>query len=214
MPTSIPAGQQNDIEVISKGIAAAAGSTSKNMFNVWHFRRTSGAAALIKANIEGAFNTAIMLPFLAAVNIRYTQTFTSIRIMNDPLDQAQDFVRAGVGAITGDSMASEDVAFIKLSTGYKGKSYRGNKKIGPMSESDTTTTSDVFVAAAITRLQAIITAFLAGFSETGNTWIPTIYSRMLDEFAVKPAVTAWPCISGALNKRVSSINRRKTPSVY
>lgn len=210
----IPANQQNDIEVVSKGIAASAGSTSKSIFNVWHFRRTIGAAALIKANIEGAFNTAIMVPFLAAVNIRYTQTFTSIRIMNDPMDQAVDFVRAGVGAITGDSMASEDMAFIKLSTGFKGKNFRGNKKIGPMSESDSTTTSDVFNAGAITRLNAILAAFLAGFSETGNTWIPTIYSRTLDELAVKPAVVAYPCISGALNKRVSSMNRRKTPSVY
>ena len=212
---SIPATSIVNAEVIMTGIAAAAGSTSKIIENVYHFRRTTTVNSPDKGVLEAAFQASIGAAVIAALNVRYTQTVTSVRWMNDPLDQAFPYAEAGVGAIAGDSMATDNQAYVLLRTGIKGRSYRGNKKYGPLSEADTTTTSDVLNAAAIARFASIEAALLAGFTDANsNTWILQVYSRVLDKLVVKPAVAAFDIIAVLLNRRVSSLNRRKVKSVY
>jgi hypothetical protein len=211
----IPVTDQRNVEVIIAGIAASAGIAPKNIQNVFHFYRTTNVNPLSKANVAAAFQTAIGVPLIACLNARYTELEVSVRIQNDDTDQATPFAFSVVGGVTGDSMAVENQIYIKLSTGFKGRSFRGNKKIGPLSEADTTTSGDILNAAAIARFATLLTAILTNFTDSdGNTWQPMIYSRLLDEFAVRPAVIAYPVIRGAVNKRVSSINRRKTVSSY
>lgn len=202
-------------EIVMAGSMAAAGSNAVNVQNVYHYRRTTTINPFNRVNLEAKFQSEIALNVLAALNIRLTQVYNTVRILNDPLDQAVATARAVAGSITGDSMASLDMCFVKLSTGIKGKSYRGNKKYGPLSESDSTTTSDVLNAGALTKFGTILTKLLAGFTDAGgNTWVLQVYSRTLDVFAVKPLVAANDVVSGAVNHRVSRIRRRQSKSVY
>ena len=212
---SIPAASIVNAEIIATGIAAAAGGGSKNIDNVYHFRRTTTVNTPDKAVLETAFQSSIAATVLLALNARYTQTLNSVRWINDPLDQAFPFPESGVGAVAGDSMASMCQVYINMRTGIKGRSYRGNKKYGPLSEADTTTTSDILNAAAITRFTAIITALGTPFTDAnGNTWVLQVYSRTLDKLVVKPAVAANDVTALLLNKRISRIKRREIKSVY
>jgi hypothetical protein len=211
----MPAVNLVNAEIIMQGVAAAAGSNAVNIANVFHFRRIATVVNANKAQMEAAFQAAIALPILAALNVRYTQTFTSVRFLNDPMDQAQLFPRAIAGSIAGDSMASLDTAFVLLRTGFKGRSFRGRKFLSPMSEADTTATSDVFNAAAIARLTTAMNAMFGGFTDASpNTWVLQVYSRLLDEFVVKPVVVSYDVNQVALNKRIGRLKRREVKSVY
>lgn len=213
---SIPPTQIMQAEIIMSGIMTAAGSTAIRVDNVFHYSRIANVVTPTKAALETAFQSAIATPLLALLNLRYTQTLTSIRWMNDPTDQALPFAESGVGVITGDSMPSENYAYILLRCGLKGGSYKGNKKIGPLSESDTTTASaDVLNAAAIARFATLQTALLAGITDgTPNTWRLGVWSRMLQEQIVLPSIAIAPVTTVLLNKRVSTMKKRKSASVY
>lgn len=211
----IPANQITVAEVVMNGIAAAAGSTAVNIANVYHFRRTTTVNVPSKSVLETRFQAIIGAPVIALLNARYAQTNTTIRWVNDPLDQALPFTEAGVGAIAGDSMSSLDAVYVLMRTGIKGRSYRGSKHYGPLSEADTTATSDILNAAAIARFATLIAALAAPFTDAnGNTWVLQVYSRTLDAFAVKPIVASFDVSSVLLNKRVGRMKRREAKSVY
>ncbi len=203
-------------EIQMRGIAAAAGGNAINIDNVFHFQRDGVVNPLNKANVESAFDTAIGVPIIAALNVRYTQSFNTVRMLENVTDPIYQFSRSGVGAITADSLPAECNAFMNFRTVYRGKSYRGNKKFGPMSESDTTTTSDVFNAGCLTRLGTIATALLAGFTDAdGNIWTFGVLSRSFSQLIVNPATVEWNrCTSIQVRKNVGEMRKRKTKSVY
>jgi hypothetical protein len=214
---SIPVGSQRTIEVVMNGVAAANGGNAKNIANVYHFFRTTNVNPVSKAHIETAFQGAIGALVIALLNVRYAQTTTTVRIVDDAQDQAVIFPEAGVGAIAGDSMAVEDMAFLLMRTGIRGKSFKGNKKYGPLSETDSTlATADVLNAAAIARFNTLSAALLAGFGDAdGNHWQTMVLSRELSQLILNPTnVIAFPVVQLALNHRISSMRRRKIASVY
>jgi hypothetical protein len=213
----IPSNQVTHVEVIVNSLSAAGGSNSRFWASVFHFRRTNTALAISKTQVDTAFQAAIATPMFAALNITLTQQNNSLRWLNDALDAPQFVTHALVGAITGDRMMTADSAFILLRTGVRGKSYRGSKHLGPMSESDTTTgTDDVFNAAALTRLAAVASAILAGFTDAGgNVWVPSVVSRKLSQLTKNPTtMIANDVVATAVNKRVGTMRHRKVKSVY
>lgn len=213
----IPVNQQRTVEIVMNGVASAQGSNSKNIANVYHFYRTTNVPPVSKTHIETAFQAAIGALVIALLNVRYTQTTTTVRIVDDALDQPVIFPESGVGAIAGDSMPIEDMAYVLLRTGIKGKSFRGNKKYGPLSESDSTlATADVLNAAAIARFATLQAALLAGFTDSdGNVWQSQVLSKILGQYLVNPTnVICYPVVQTALNHRISSMRRRKPKSVY
>lgn len=199
-----------------KGLMAAAGSGSVDTLFLFHFRRSAGTTSPSKANLDAAFQTAISTPIAAALNARWAATVDSVRFIDDALDGYVDFSNAAVGAISGDSMPSDEAAFLLMRTGVRGKSYRGSKHIGPMSESDTTTTGDVFNSGCLTRLATICTAIVTGFTDSdGNTWKTTVVSQKFSQLVTNPTtVIANDVTACAANHRVGSMLRRKVASVY
>lgn len=213
---AIPANQIIHAEVTAQGFAAAGGSNQKNFANVFHFRRTTTVNPVTKAALEAAFQTNIMVPVLAALNNRFTQTFNLIRWADDALDQAVPFVESGVGGVAGEPASTLDAIYVLLRTGIKGRSYRGNKHFGPLSEADCTT-GDVLNAAAITRFAAVVTALGTPFTDSqSNTWVIQVFSRMPpSQLKVNPTVVvANDVVQIALNKRVGRMSRREVKSVY
>jgi len=204
-------------EILMKGLIDASGSNSINTVNVFHFRRTTNVNALSKASVDAAFQTAIATPIIAALNLRWAQTTNEVRFIEDAEDAYNLISHANPGAITGDSMSSVASVFIYCKSALRGRNWQGSKKLGPISESDSTTgSSDILNAGAITRFEAIATAIGAGFTDAnGNVWLPVTVSRNLSQLSKNPTVVAYaPVAVCNLNKRIGRNIRREVASVY
>lgn len=211
---TIPVGQIMNAEIVVKGTMATGGSNTVNVASVYHYRRIANVVNADKAALEAAFQAAVGAKLLLAMNARFTQSFTSVRWINDPMDQALDFAEAGVGAVAGEPQSSLDAAYLLLRTGFKGKSFRGSKHYAPLSEADSTL-GDTLNAAAIVRMTAIATALITPIVDaTPNTWILQVYSRVLSQFVVLPSVVAYDVTQILVNKRIGRMKRREVKSVY
>ena len=164
-------------ELAANGTAAAEGGGVKTFVNVYHFQRTSPSGTLDKAHIEASFNSTITPPTLAALSVDYTQTYNTVRMLDDALDLAITVPRSGVGAITGDRLPDFASACLRLYTATRGRFARGSKHFGPVAESDTL--GDTLVSGALTRYRAIGTYIVTGFTDSdGNVWKSVVVSRL------------------------------------
>jgi len=213
----IPAADVRFIEVATKGIIASGGSTTPVTVNVFHFYRTTNTNPVSKAHIDTAYQAGIVVPLAAALNNRWTQQNNTVRYIDDALDAPVLFSHAVVGGVAGDGMAAMDAVFILQQTGLRGKSYRGGKHFGPLSEADTTgPDEDILNAAAITRFGAVVTAMQAGFTDSdGNIWVAVVLSTKQSVLRTNPTtVVANQVTVTSLNKRVGRLKRREPASVY
>lgn len=213
----IPANQLVNVEIVCNGLIAAGGSGNTPTANIFHFRRTTTANPVNKGNIDAAFQAAIVVPLGAALNVRWLQTRNDVRFINDVNDAYVPFAHAVAGAVAGDSMDSIATAYILLKTGLRGKSYRGSKKLGPLSEADTTTPNeDIFNAAAIARMATLITAMGTPILDAnGNTWVLSVVSTKQSQLRINPTLVIATDVSTiALNKRISRLKKRQRKSVY
>jgi hypothetical protein len=207
----------NYVEIVSQAFAVARGGGVKNFFNIYHFRRTTTSNPLVRANVQTAFQTAVMVPVLAALNVDYTQTNNTLRFFENPTDAPIAVTQAGVGAISGDRLPDFSAVVVQLKTGVRGKVGRGSKHYGPIAESDTT--GDDLVSGSVTRFQAVGAAIVAGFTDSdGNVWIPGLKGapRLLSpaQYVVAPTTTVWTDITSyLLNKSLGTMKRRKIKTV-
>ena len=212
IPNTVPV-----VEIIQSGIVAAKGSSVKNSVIVSHWMRSAGTVAPNSANVESAYQAAIAIPITNALNNRYSQTFNTCRVINDVLYLATQVSRAVAGQVTGDSMPTFNSAFLLLRTAFRGKSFRGAKKLFPLSESDTTgSTADLLNAGALTNFGAIASAIIAGFTDSdGNIWVPIVLSKKLSLLKKNPVtINGATVISVLINKRVGRMRKREVASVY
>lgn len=204
-------------EIQVAGNVASAGSSAKKFLFTFHYRRTSTAVTPTKAALDTIFQSTVVVPLGAALNIRYTQTHNNVRWVDDALDAPTLFPHAVAGGVAGDSMPMGLSAYLLFRTGIRGKSYRGGKHLGPMSEGDTTLlTEDTFNAAALTRLGAVATAALGNLTDsTGNVWVPCVLSRFLSTLTTNPTtVVKNDIVSILINKRPGWMRHRRVASVY
>lgn len=207
----------NYVEIVAQAFAVARPVYTKLFYNVYHFRRTSTANVASKAHIETSFQSSIMTPVLAALNVDYTQTANTIRFFENPLDEPTSFTEAGVGGVAADRLPDMNAAVIQLHSGFRGKAFRGSKHYGPIAESSTT--GDDLNAGAITLFNAVAAAIIAGFTDAdGNVWVPGLKGGMRDgsvaQYETVPTTTVWTDITSAvLNKSLGTMRRRKTRTI-
>lgn len=217
LPVPIPDNQCVVIEVQMHGTVSSAGGDAKNANNIFHFRRTSVVNPITEVAAEAAFNTNVSAALIAALNLRYTQTFNAVRFINDATRPFVDVPRTGPGAITGDSMPLDSSLYVLGRSSFRGKSFKAGKHLFPLSESDTTTaTADIINAAALTRFQTFAAAWLAGFTDANsNVWVPCVLSRLNSQLKVNPTTVATSDLQQfAVNQRVASQKRHLIKSVY
>jgi hypothetical protein len=204
-------------EIIVYGRTSSAGSGVIRTVNTFHYRRNAVVVPADKTALDTAFQAAVVVPMGAALNNRWTQDFNTVRFINDPLDPPTSFSHAVVGGRTGDSMASLNCAYVLMRTAFRGKSYRGFKRFGPLSESDTTAaTEDILNAASIALFATLRTAMIATLVDaTPNSWTLEVVSRLLSNFDVTPCIVESADVNQiVLNKRITRSKRRETASVY
>jgi len=213
----VPDAQKLHAEIIVYGRTTSGGSGIVRTVTTFHYRRQAVAVPLSKTDLDTAFQAAIVVPMAALLNNRWTQDFNTVRMINDPLDPPTNFPHAAVGAIAGDSMPTFACSYVLMRTAFRGKSYRGFKRFGPLSESDTTAlTEDVLNAAAIARYTTLRTAMAALIVDASpNSWSLEVVSRKLSNFDVTPCtVVAADVNEVLLNKRITRSKRREVVSVY
>jgi len=213
----LPANQLLTAEIIMHGTVASAGSQARVFDYVWHFRRIATTLAPDEVAVANAFMVQVGTPVMAAVNVRATMQYLSVRFMEDPTRRSVRTTDTTAGAITGDSMVMDDCAVLYFNSALRGRSYQGFKHLYPMSESDTTTNGDVFNAGCQTRLGAINTAALAGFTDsTPNTWKLCIYSRKLSLPTRLPAalIVTSDVVQAQVKKSIGDMKTRRPKSVY
>lgn len=213
----IAANQIRVAETHILGISAAAGSGARFSNFTFHWRRTTVSNVPAKVPLEAIFQTSIVVPLAAALNVRWLQTGNTVRWIDDAQDPPLAVVRALPGLVAGDSMTSFNAAFLLFRTTLRGKNYRGGKHLFPMSEADTTlATEDIFNAAALARLTTLANAIMAGFTDTnGNIWVPVVLSRKLSPMRTNPTtITTTDITQVSINKRVGRMKHRETRSIY
>lgn len=213
----LPDNQLINLQVIVYGLITSGGSTTKNTVTVFNYRRNNFPTPASKSGFNTAFQAAVVVPMAAALNNRWSQEHNTVRFLNDALDSPTLLTGAAVGAISGDGLASGSAVYLELQTGIRGKSYRGGKWFGPLSEADVTTPDDdILNAAAIGRFNTLKAALLANITDAGgNVWTPSVVSRLKSQLVTNPTtVVANDVETVLLNKRVTSLRQRKVKSVY
>jgi len=202
-------------EISMLAVAAAEGGGVKNFANIYHFQRTSPSGTLNKSHVEAEFNTAITPSILAALGVDYTQTFDTVRMVDDALDPAIAVARTGVGARSGLRLPDFSAVTIRLNTATRGRFARGSKHFGPIAQSDCI--GDTALSpTAIARFQTIATAILTGFTDAdGNVWLPIILSRVPPaQFKVNPVIyQSYQINAAVVNLTIGTMHRRKVPSL-
>jgi len=213
----IPDNQKIHVEVHSQGLITAGGSSSKVTLQIYHFRRTSVVNVPSKTVFDTAYQAAIAVPVAAALNNRWAQQFNTIRWLDDAQDAPVQVPHVVVGGVAGDSDVMMNSAFVLFRTGIRGKSFKGGKHYGPLSEADTTApNTDVLNAAAVARFATLQASLIAGFADAnGNTWRLEVVTRTLSQLTVNPTtVTAFDVTQIMLNQRIGRMSTRNPVSLY
>jgi hypothetical protein len=195
------------------GSLGALGSNVKNVVNVFHYRLALIVLPPTKTALETAFNAGVGVNFLAAANVRFVQSQTTVRWIDDATDAPQSFARAGVGAIATDPLPTLDSVSMLLRTGKRGRNYRGSKHFAAVNEVDTT--GDVLTGAGLARWQTLQTSVFATIVDgLGNNWVPSVLSRSLSQLLVNPTtIIANDVTQVLLNKNIGTMRRRKVQTV-
>jgi len=206
--------QIQHIEVLARGSLTAGGSTVKPCFNVWMYRRTTFAVPFSKTQFATAFRAAVIVPLIAAANVRYSVNTLRVRIVNDAEDPYQDIADAGVGAIATDSEPNNDAVYALMKTAKRGRFATGSKHFGGPSEIDTT--DNILVGAGLARWETLRAALAVAVVDAApNTYVPCVLSRTYSQLITNPTtVVSNDVTSVLLNKRIGSMVRRKGASVY
>lgn len=210
----IPLNQITTVEIVMRGLIAAGGSNAVRTNFVFHYRRLATAVNPTKAAFEAIFNTSVAAPIAAALNTDWAANLHDVRWLNDATDQYQSFTATEVGAITGDRLQTFCAAYLLMRTGLRGRSFRGSKHFGPMSESDIG--DDVFNAGCLTRLATIATAMGGTLTDTtGNQWVQTLLSRKLSQLTFNSTTVTTNDVTQILPREtVGTMRGRKVQSVY
>src|SRR6185369_10229806 len=201
---------QDFCEVTMLATIAPDPTTSKNVANVYHFRRASGVGTPSKSEINTAFQAGIAAPLLLTLNEDYAQTYNVVRFFDDALDLPILFTQTGVGAIVGQRLPDYATATVRLKGNVRSRSGRGRKSYSPITEADTT--GDDLTSAAKTRFDTVAAAILAGFTDaSGNVWVPVVKSNKPPaQYTVNPVyVVTYDIIQTAANINLGILKRRK-----
>lgn len=211
---AIPAGSIRNLQLIVNGTAATGGSSVTPSINVFNFQRTTTVNPFTKIAFNTVFQASVMNVILAAMNVRYTPSNCSVRVLDDYNDSPTIFAIAGVGAIATDSIPSDDAVYMLLRTALRGRNYRGSKHFGPLSEIDTT--NDILTGAGLARWQDVRDAVLSNLVDAnGNTWVPTVLSRNLSNLNLLPValVVATQVTDCLLDLNVGTMRRRRSKTI-
>jgi hypothetical protein len=201
------------VQLVLKGSMSPGGSNATPSGQVFYYRQSIIGGPLLFSQVSAAFQTAVVVPLLAAANAAYSPNLVQIRLVNDPTLPVQAFAAPGVGAIATDSEPSDDAVVVVLKTAWRGKRGRGFKHFGGTNEVDTL--RDVLVGAGLARWQAVRDACKTAFADAGgSTWVPFVFSTYQSVYMSLPTTIRGNDVTGAdLDLVIGTMRRRKAAKV-
>jgi hypothetical protein len=211
-------GNPKYVEIVLKGNVAAAGSNTKPVYNVFHYRSASSVMPS-KVAIDTAFRAmGLVAAVVTMLQSRWVAEYLSYRWLDDANDSPMLIPVTATGAITTDSLPLDNAVVVRMVSGQKGRSGRGSKHYSPIAEIETT--GDVLSGSYLTAWQAIRDLHNSSFTEAGgNIWVPTIISRIQNEqpvgrYNLNPTeIISYDVLSVILNATIGTMRRRKTKTV-
>jgi len=208
----------NYVEIISSGTSSSVGGSTKNIDNIYRFRRTTNGNPYNPVHVEAAFQTAIMIPVTNLLSAGYTQSGNSVRSIDDANEVPTMVPRALPGQIALPREPDYVCIRIRMRTALKGKSGRGAKSYSPIAVAHLL--GDTITGPCAVLCTAVIAALTAGFTDAdGNLWIPVIVSKVQNKLPVgrydanPTAIIANDVTGFVLNKSVGTMYRRKIRTV-
>jgi hypothetical protein len=202
------------LEVSLLGTCVETGGGTKNLANVFHFRRSAAGGGPTKANINAAFIAKYAAAWAAALSVLYVESAVTIRDITNNLDLPTPFTGTAFdGTVVGARLPMQSSVSLLLRTGNRGKSFRGGKRISPVAESHVT--ADEINGGALAVWNTLTALMVSSFTDAdGNTWTHEVLSKTLSNFVPQPAVIVAADITSALlNKTIGTMRRRKERTV-
>lgn len=195
------------------GTMLAAGSNSRPAGNTLYYRLSTQVVPPTKAAFNTIFQTTVIVPLLAATNLRYTPNTIAVRNIADASDPEVTFAAAGAGAIATDSEPSDDAVVVCLQSIARGAQGRCYKHFAGSSEVDTT--GDVLVGAGLARWQAVRDGCIAAMVDAlGNIWTPFVRCNFGAQYSTPPIVVrGYDCVNKYLQTVVGTMRKRKAKGI-
>jgi hypothetical protein len=178
---------------------------------VFHYHRSLGSTNPSLATIGADFAANVCSVIMPLLNVRCTGAIADMRPLDDALVMPVEVTPSlDAGAVTGDPLSAALAAVVQLFTPARGRSFRGRKHFGGLSESDTDG-GDELKASVITSWAAVESACAVTISDGGgNNFNPCVLSPTLSQiFASTPIFTGCDVNSAVLNKILGTMRRRK-----
>jgi len=183
----------------------------REMFNVFHYHNLTDAGPLNKGSLLAAFINNVGDPIAPLMNVRVTLGRADIRIMDNPLDVVlEQALGSPSGAVTGDPLSASLALVMQFDSGVRGRSFRGRKHFGGLSESDSDG-GDELKASVITSWGSPAAGMGANIDDgTGNEYEPCVLSPTLSSLYQDP-----PFFTGAaggtwsVNHILGTMRKRK-----
>lgn len=200
-------------EVVHLGTVAADGASVKNFANVYHFKRTTTVNPWSNTSIATEFIASMLPDIVACLNVDYVTTGVTSRCVNDATDAPVTVADTTPGGVSGERLPDYNAVMLLMRTALRGKSYRGRKFYGPITEADTT--GDVLAAGSITLFNTLKATLLAGMTDgDGNVWNLCVFSPTLSQYSINPTTIVTANVTQILlNKTLGTMRRRKVKTV-
>lgn len=192
----------------------------KKILNIFHFKRTAGSGAPSMPDLvnnicnpglsgPGAYYS-VNLPSDDSINLNCT-----LRFPLDPTDAGEEFLNqaAMTAGPAGDTLPLTQCVTVNMASGFRGRSYRGAKRFGPVAESDTTLDSLNTTGSGPDRWGNIGNLIGAINDAHGSVYGPVILSARLSNL-VGPTVAdtsavVTDIVSASLNIKLGTMRHRK-----
>jgi len=190
-----------------------ANGLSTIVVNVLHFKNTTPGVVCTESALMIAIKNALNTSLSAALSVASTGKKSELRFMDSPTFAFVVGSTYTAGAVTGDRLPMFNAVTHRLTTGVRGRSYKGSKHWAPIAESQTTL--DDLNGGATTLWNAVATALAsmgtAGlYPSGGSVWQLIVLSNLLSNLVSDPCVFTGALVSGVTtNPTIGTMLRRK-----
>jgi len=162
-------------EVIQYGHSDPALGESAQIVNRFHYRRVVSGGLISKILFDTAWHGTVDAAWQGLLSVGYKNDYNTVRLMEDGTDPPTVFAGCGDGAVAGDMLPTINCATLLYRTVLKGRSYKGGKHLGPISEASTT--GQALTAGGHTLLNNLATVLAQTITDgNGNNWAPFVFS--------------------------------------
>lgn len=209
---SIAESAKTVFEITARGTVASAGSSTKEIANVFHYRRLATAVDVDKAALALEFENSMLSVIVSAMNVRVNWHDIGVRCVNDWQDPEYISSVTVPGEVMGDSLSGYACVTIRMKTSIRGRSGTGRKHFSPASEADIG--GDVLTGNGLTNWQAVRDAMDDRLTDTtGNVWQPCVLSRKMSTLTNPTTIVTNDVTACVLNKTMGTMRRRKVATV-